>query len=589
MPTRTTTTSSNGSSLRGGRSEETSIQVDGVKIDDAFAGGYGSTSASTYPTVSTLAVQEVQVTSSSAYSAEYGDVQSGVVNTSTDALARKDEKKVPPEAKPNPITAQPLNNTNSTTPQDAVGGEQYDAIYENAFMTANINRTSTFSIDVDRASYSNSRRFITSGQRPPRDAVRIEEFINYFSYDYPEPVDEHPFSIFTEVSDCPWERTHRLVMVGVQGKRVEATKLPPANLVFLIDVSGSMSDPNKLPLVKKGLNLLVDQLRDEDNVAMTVYAGAAGLVLEPTSGAKKKEIREAIDRLSAGGSTAGGAGIKLAYAVAKQNFRKNGNNRVILMTDGDFNVGTSSDEELVRLIEEKRNDGIFLTVLGFGTGNYKDSKMEKLADNGNGNYAYIDNLAEAKKTLVEEMGSTLLAIAKDVKIQIEFNPEAVSSYRLIGYENRMLRKEDFEDDRKDAGELGAGHTVTALYEVVPVGAEAGTRAGGDTLDIPWMKETGELMEVRLRYKQPDDSVSKLIEQPVQDRNVRLDKASENLRWAAAVAEFGLLLRQSQHRASASFEDVLRLANGAKGNDASGYRAEFIALVEQCKGLPMAAR
>jgi Ca-activated chloride channel family protein len=350
-----------------------------------------------------------------------------------------------------------------------------------------------------------------------------------------------------------------------------------------------MSSSDKLPLLKQGLGLLVDQLREEDNVAIVVYAGAAGLVLPPTSGAKKKEIREAIDRLSSGGSTAGGAGIKLAYETAKQHFKKDGNNRVILATDGDFNVGVSNDDELVKLIEQKREEGVFLTVLGFGTGNYKDSKMEKLADNGNGNYAYIDNLAEAKKTLVEEMGSTLLTIAKDVKIQIEFNPESVASYRLVGYENRMLRKEDFEDDRKDAGELGAGHTVTALYEVVPAGAEAGTRAGGDTLDIPWMKERGELMEVRLRYKPPTESVSQLIERQVEDRNVRLETASENLRWAATVAQFGLLLRNSQHKGSASFEDVLRLANAAKGNDATGYRAEFISLVEKCKGLPMASR
>ncbi len=352
--------------------------------------------------------------------------------------------------------------------QDAAfNTEQYDHIQENGYLEAMSNPLSTFSIDVDTASYSNVRRFINGSQLPPTDAVRIEEFINYFNYDYPQPDGEHPFSITTEVSTAPWNPAHKLVHIGLQGQQVDKTELPDSNLVFLFDISGSMNDANKLPLLKQGFRLLVEQLTERDRVAIVVYAGAAGLVLPSTSGAEKATILEAIDRLEAGGSTAGGAGIQLAYGQAKENFIPNGNNRIILATDGDFNVGASSDGELVRMIEEKRDDGIFLSILGFGTGNYKDSKMEKLADKGNGNYAYIDTIREAKKVLVSEMAGTLLTIAKDVKIQIEFNPTKVQAYRLIGYENRLLAKEDFTDDSKDAGELGAGHTVTALYEIIP--------------------------------------------------------------------------------------------------------------------------
>ena len=349
--------------------------------------------------------------------------------------------------------------------------EDYDGIVENRFLTVTENALSTFSIDVDAASYSNVRRFLQSGQLPPAGAVRTEEMINYFHYDYPQPKNEDPFSINTEMAACPWNPAHRLVLIGLQGKKIPVENLPASNIVFLIDVSGSMMDENKLPLVKASMKMLVDQLREQDKVSLVVYAGNAGLVLPATSGANKNAIKDAIDKLEAGGSTAGGQGIQLAYKTAKENFLKGGNNRVILCTDGDFNVGASSDDDLVRMIEEERKSGVFLTVLGYGMGNYKDNKMEKLADKGNGNHAYIDGLSEAKKVLVNEFGGTLFTIAKDVKLQVEFNPAKVQAYRLIGYENRMLNKEDFNNDKKDAGELGSGHTVTALYEVIPVGVK----------------------------------------------------------------------------------------------------------------------
>jgi len=462
--------------------------------------------------------------------------------------------------------------------------EEYDRIYENEFLDALSNPLSTFSIDVDTASYSNVRRFINNSQLPPQDAVRIEEFINYFNYDYPPPQDEHPFSIYTEISQAPWNPAHQLAHIGLQGRRVPKEQLPDSNLVFLLDVSGSMNEPNKLPLVKQGFKLLVDQLDQDDKVAIVVYAGAAGLVLPPTSGDNKAAILQAIDNLEAGGSTAGGQGIVLAYQVAQENFINGGNNRVILATDGDFNVGPSSDAELVRLIEEKRDEGIFLTILGFGTGNYKDSKMEQLADKGNGNYAYLDNIREAKKVLVSELAGTLLTIAKDVKIQIEFNPAKVRAYRLIGYENRILAKEDFADDTKDAGELGAGHTVTALYEIIPIDADEATRP---TPELKYQEtdlsaeaeQTNELMTVKLRYKQPDGNQSILMVQPVLDESVSFAEASDNFTFSAAVAEFGLLLRDSQFKGDATYDQVLELAKASKGQDEAGYRAEFIRLVE----------
>ncbi len=467
--------------------------------------------------------------------------------------------------------------------------EGYDKITENKFLKATDNPLSTFSIDVDAASYSNVRRFLNQGQLPPAGAVRIEEMVNYFKYEYPQPGNKEPFTVNTEISDAPWNPEHKLVLIGLQGKQIPVENLPASNLVFLIDVSGSMQDPNKLPLVKASMKLLVDQLREEDKVAMVVYAGAAGLVLPSTSGHEKAKIKDAIDRLDAGGSTAGGAGIKLAYKTARENFVKGGNNRVILCTDGDFNVGESSDDAMERLIEQERKSGVFLTVLGYGMGNYQDAKMQKLADKGNGNHAYIDGLTEAKKVLVNEFGGTLFTIAKDVKLQIEFNPAKVQGYRLIGYENRMLAKEDFNDDKKDAGELGSGHTVTALYEVIPVGAESDFLKDVDKLkyqkDVEPLSKTkynDEIMTVKLRYKAPDGDVSKLIEHPVKDEQIAIAKTSDNFRFAAAVAQFGLLLRDSEFKSEASYASVISLAKKAKGNDDEGYRSEFIRLVENAK-------
>lgn len=468
--------------------------------------------------------------------------------------------------------------------------EDYDGITENRFRKVTDEPLSTFSIDVDAASFSNVRRMINYGQLPPAGAVRIEEFINYFKYNYPQPTNNDPFSINTEMSVCPWNKQHKLVMIGLQGKQISTDNLPPSNLVFLIDVSGSMSDENKLPLVKASLKLLVNQLREQDNVAIVVYAGAAGLVLPSTSGVHKEKILAAIEQLNAGGSTAGGAGIQLAYKTAKEYFKKGGNNRVILCTDGDFNVGMSSDDAMERLIEEERKSGVFLTVLGYGMGNYKDNKMQKLADKGNGNHAYIDGMNEAKKVLVNEFGGTMFTIAKDVKLQIEFNPAIVQAYRLVGYENRMLNKEDFNNDKKDAGELGSGHTVTALYEIIPVGAESEFVDDVDVLKYQQVKTNkksdlkNEIMTIKFRYKEPDGDVSKLIVHPVTDEKIPYDKTSENFRFAGAVAQFGMLLRNSEFKADATYEKVIRQATGSLGKDEEGYRAEFVKLVQTVSSL-----
>ena len=464
--------------------------------------------------------------------------------------------------------------------------EEYDRIYENTFLLAQQNPLSTFSIDVDTASYSNVRRFINDNQFPYKDAVRIEEMINYFSYDYPQPEKDHPFSITTEISTCPWNDSHRLIHIGLQGKKLESSQLPASNLVFLLDVSGSMGQPNKLPLLQKAFRLLVNELGSKDRVSIVVYAGAAGLVLPSTPASQKETISSAIDRLNAGGSTAGGAGIKLAYNVAKQNFIPEGNNRIILATDGDFNVGVSSTSELVRMIEDYRKEGIFLTILGFGMGNYKDGRMEQLADKGNGNYFYIDNLMEAKKVFVNDMRGTLFTIAKDVKLQLEFNPAKVKAYRLIGYENRMLKKEDFDDDTKDAGELGAGHTVTALYEIIPYGSTEEI-PGADDLRYqdntisPNAFKSKEILTLKLRYKKLDGKKSRLIEHPLEDKNISLARTSANFKFSAAVASFGMLLRESEFKGNSSYESILELARDGKGKDFFGYRAEFIQLVEKC--------
>lgn len=469
-----------------------------------------------------------------------------------------------------------------------VDREQCEFSHENEFLKTIDNPLSTFSIDVDAASYSNMRRFVRDGALPPPDAVRIEEFINYFDYDYPDPTGDKPFSITTEVAGCPWNSNHRLVHIGLQGRRIDTKDLPASNLVFLIDVSGSMQPGNKLPLLRRAFPLLVGQLRPQDSVAIVVYAGSAGLVLASTPGDRKRDILEAIERLEAGGSTAGGAGIVLAYNVAAEHFIKGGNNRVILATDGDFNVGVTSDGDLVRLIEEKRTSGIFLTVLGVGEGNLQDAKMERLADHGNGNYSYLDDILEAQKVFVSEMGGTVVTIAKDVKIQVEFNPARVESYRLIGYENRMLRREDFADDAKDAGEMGAGHSVTALYEIAP--AQARAADGGEDLTYtetrvkPSASERREIMMVRLRYKTPEGEASRLIERAETDGGANFESASDDFRFSAAVAELGLLLRDSPLKADASLDHVIEAAADSRGEDANGYRAEFVQLAQMCLSL-----
>jgi Ca-activated chloride channel homolog len=478
---------------------------------------------------------------------------------------------------------QPYDSTEFNT-------EEYDAITENRFLTASENPLSTFSIDVDGGSYSNVRRYLQQKQLPPAGAVRIEEFINYFHYEYPQPQGNDPFSINTEIGACGWNTNHKLVMIGLQGKKIPTENLPASNLVFLIDVSGSMMEPEKLPLVQRSLKLLVDQLREQDRVSLVVYAGNAGLVMPSTSGAEKTKIKDAIDRLEAGGSTAGGAGIQLAYKVAEQNFLRNGNNRVILCTDGDFNVGPSSDSDLDRIIEKEKKTGVFLTVLGYGMGNYKDSKMEKLADKGNGNHAYIDNENEAKKVLVNEFGGTLFTIAKDVKLQIEFNPAKVQAYRLIGYENRMLNKEDFNNDQKDAGELGSGHTVTAIYEIIPAGATNDFLEKVDPLKYQHAVKpiadfnTNELMTVKFRYKKPDAEKSVLIVHAATDQPLELSRTSNNFRFVSAVAEFGMLLRNSEFKQKSSFEKAYTLGKSALGTDAEGYRREFLLLIKGAENL-----
>ncbi len=465
--------------------------------------------------------------------------------------------------------------------------ELYTKIVENQFITPQVNPLSTFSIDVDKASYTNCRQMINNGSLPQPDAVRIEEFVNYFDYSYPNPTGEHPFSITTEVATCPWNSKHQLVHIGLQGKKLDYSQLAPSNLVFLIDASGSMADVNKLPLLKSSLKLLLNELSAKDKIAIVAYAGAAGLVLDATPATEKDKILDALDKLEAGGSTAGGEGILLAYKIAKQNFIANGNNRIILATDGDFNVGVSSPAELTRVVEEKRKEGVFLTVCGFGMGNYKDYTMEELSRNGNGNYFYIDQIAEAKKVFVKEMRATLFTIAKDVKLQVEFNPAKVQAYRLIGYENRMLKTEDFEDDKKDAGELGAGHTVTALYELIPVGVQSEFVKNAPKLKYQATEKTSkantnELLTIKFRYKKPSEDVSKLMEESVVNSEVlTLPQSSENFRFAAAVAEFGLLLRQSEFKAQASYEQATELAKGAMGKDEEGYRNEFLRLVENC--------
>lgn len=469
------------------------------------------------------------------------------------------------------------------------GGDEYQKINESDYKDPKSEPLSTFSIDVDTASYANLRRFIQNRRMPPVDAVKIEEMINYFNYTYagPRASEPHPFKVHTELAEAPWNPEHKLLHIGLQGRRIDASKLPPNNLVFLLDVSGSMSGPDRLPLLKQALTLLSGTLRPQDKVSIVVYAGAAGLVLPPTSGSKRREIIEAFSKLRAGGSTAGGAGINLAYQIAQENFIKGGNNRVILATDGDFNVGTSSQGALVRLIEEKRKSGVFLTVLGFGRGNYRASTMSDLAEKGNGNHAYIDSILEAQKVLVSEMGGTLFTIAKDVKIQVEFNPAKVGQYRLIGYQSRILAARDFNDDKKDAGELGAGHSVTALYELIPPGGESKGSVDALKYQKSAPKASDEWLTVKLRYKKPDGDKSVLLTHPHSEDQGDWREASEDFRFSAGVAQFGMLLRKSKHltgERDKQWANALKVIEGAKGKDDQGYRAELIDLVKRARSL-----
>jgi Ca-activated chloride channel homolog len=469
--------------------------------------------------------------------------------------------------------------------------ETYDLISDNPFIRVAQDSLATFSIDVDTASYANIRRFLSMNQLPPKDSVRIEEMINYFSYDYPSPNGQRPIATYTEVAAAPWKPEHRLVRIGIKGKDIDMDKRPPSNLVFLVDVSGSMATPEKLPMLKTAMKLMVEKLGERDHVAIVTYAGASGVHLRSTSGDKKEVINSAIESLNSGGSTNGGAGILLAYETATSNFIRGGTNRVILATDGDFNVGITNQGDLIRLIEEKAKSGVFLSVLGFGMGNYKDSTLEKLADEGNGNYAYIDTMNEARKVLVEEMSGTLLTIAKDVKIQVEFNPAQVNAYRLIGYENRALRHQDFNDDKKDAGDMGAGQTVTALFEVVPRGVNDVQISAVDQLkyqqramDSAVRVANREILNVRVRYKEPDGNTSQLMETPVIDRGTVFNNASSDFRFAAAVASFGMVLRDSPHKGQSTMDSVIEIAEKSRGVDKNGYRDEFVQLARKARAL-----
>jgi Ca-activated chloride channel family protein len=468
--------------------------------------------------------------------------------------------------------------------------ESYAAIDENKFRRPSDQPLSTFSIDVDTASYANVRRFLNEGKLPPADAVRVEELINYFKFDYADSTQAAPFGITTELAPCPWDSRHKLALIGLQARRLPAGKTPPRNLVFLLDVSGSMAPANRLPLVKTAMKMLAETLGAQDRVAIVTYAGSSGVALQSTRGDRTGEIQNAISALSAGGSTNGASGIQLAYQIASESFIKGGINRVILATDGDFNVGVTSLNELTRLIEEKRGSGVFLSVLGVGEGNLKDATMERLADKGNGNYSYLDSLTEARRVLIAEAGSTLVTVAKDVKIQVEFNPALVGAYRLVGYENRKLKAREFNDDTKDAGEMGAGHSVTALYEIVPPGEEVNgggidplkyQRPAQPTAPAMVTVPSTELMTVKVRYKKPDGNTSTLVSVPVAGRNTTSPK---HLGFAAAVAEFGMLLRNSDFRADATWADAVKLATAHRGDDADGYRAEFVRLVELAAAL-----
>ena len=498
----------------------------------------------------------------------------------------------PPAAAPAALSKAPIDNNARSVPNT----EAYDRIVDNPFIRTTQENLATFSIDVDTASYANVRRFLNQNQIPPGDAVRIEELVNYFNYDYAQPTGNAPIAPNMEVAAAPWNPANRLVRIGIKAREVNADRRPPSNLVFLIDVSGSMNTPEKLPLVKAGLNMLVERLGENDTVSIVVYAGNSGLVLAPTSGLRKEAIRQAIDSLQPGGSTNGASGIQLAYNQATINFLRGGVNRVILMTDGDFNVGITNQGDLTRLIEERAKSGVFLNVLGFGMGNYKDSTLEKLADRGNGAYAYIDNITEARKVLVEEMSGTLVTVAKDVKIQVDFNPARAEAYRLIGYENRALRTEDFNNDAKDAGDMGAGHTVTALFEVVPKGGDdsrpvRSIRRNTRSLDGLLMRlgptpgsTSNELLTLRVRYKQPDSDTSTRMDVPLVDRGGNFARATTDFKFAASVAEFGMILRNSPYKGTSRMDTVLDIVEGSLGQDRNGYRKEFLSLVQKARNL-----
>ncbi|MCU0286065.1 MAG: VWA domain-containing protein [Acidobacteria bacterium] len=513
------------------------------------------------------------------------DKEAIVLQESQEAQTAQDspKKETAPGETPAAAPSLAMNDMDS---EKEFNTEEYGRIVENEFKDARQNPLSTFSIDVDKASYANIRRYINGNRLPPKDAVRIEEMINYFTYDYPQPEGDIPFSISTEISQCPWNIRHKLIHIGLQGRSLNYDQLKPCNLVFLVDSSGSMEDVNKLPLLKQSLKLLVDGLDDRDKIAIVAYAGSAGLVLPATPASKKQEIIGALDQLAAGGSTAGGEGLQLAYRTAQENLINDGNNRVILCTDGDFNVGISSTSELVRFIEEKRKSDIYLTICGFGMGNYKDNRMEEISKAGNGNYFYIDSIQEAKKVFIKEMRANLFTIAKDVKIQVEFNPARVKAYRLVGYENRVMANEDFNDDKKDAGELGAGHTVTALYEIITAGAAEDVRKTDElkyqvTEVKPTAAGTAEMMTLKLRYKLPKEETSKLIEKALIDLDTPLEKASENFKFAASVAGFGMLLRDSKFKENVTYDTVLTMARDSQGKDPEGYRAELIRMIEAC--------
>ncbi|MDA3929483.1 MAG: von Willebrand factor type A domain-containing protein [Prolixibacteraceae bacterium] len=474
-------------------------------------------------------------------------------------------------------------------PDTEYNTEDYSTIHESGFKNTITDPLSTFSIDVDNASYTNIRRFINMGQLPPKDAIRVEEMINYFDYSYSQPINNDPISITTEYSVCPWNSNHQLVLVGMQGKKIETDDLPPSNLIFLIDVSGSMSAANKLPLIQSSLKMLTNNLRPQDKVAIVVYAGAAGVVLESTPGSNKKKITEAINNLKAGGSTAGGEGLTLAYKIASENFLDDGNNRIIVTTDGDFNVGQSSDSQMERLVEKQRNNNIFLTVLGFGMGNYKDNKLETIANNGNGNFAYIDNSQEAHKVFIKEFGGTLFTIAKDVKFQLEFNPKFVKEYRLVGYENRALNNEDFKNDKKDAGELGSGQQVTALYEIIPTNSN--TDLDSDNT-LKYQKRrikndtnlSNEILTIKVRYKHPKDNSSLLMTHILTTESYLNTSITENIKQAAAISQFGMLLRGSEFKGNSTIASTIALLESIGTKDSDGYRGELIRLAKTAESL-----